>query len=300
MWKKLLLTSLTGILLSIGFKPAKANTVIENIAKTGVFNVGTPIDLVPYSYYNQDNQLTGLSIDLVKLIHQNLEKELGRKIELNFIEVTNLADAYPKMMTGEIDILCNTVFTWERDKYMDFTMRYTVSGIRLLFPKGKIPQDKTFANQKIGVSSQTFVKDVVKLAYPQASFVEISSMEDGMKALQQGEIIALAGDTVILDGLRQQIDKDGFEQFPSFEQPSLAQYGVACVVPENNSGFLNIANYTIAQMMEGYLVKDPEMGAIYQKWIGSNGVVDVFSEESIENFFRTNIMNHEQIPFPKK
>lgn len=298
MWKKLLFTSLTGLLLSVN--PAMAGTVLENISKTGVFNVGTPIDLVPYSYYNQENELTGLSIDVVKLIHQQLEQELGRKIELNFVEVNSLKDAYPKMMTGEIDILCNTVFTWERDKYMDFTMRYTVSGIRLLFPKGKTPQDTTLANQKIGIPPQTFVKDAVKLAYPQATLVEIGSMEEGMKALQEGKINAFAGDTVILDGLRQQIDKDGFEQFPPLDQESLAQYGVGCVIPENNSAFLNVANYTIARIKEGYLVGDPEMTQLVNRWMGVNGVTNVFSEEAIKLFFKSNMINYEQIPFPQK
>lgn len=300
MWKKLLLTSLTGVLLAIAPKSAIANTVVENIAKTGVFNVGTSGDLVPYSYRNADNELVGLSVDLVTLIHQQLEKELGRKIQLNFIEVNNIKEAYPKMMTGEIDIFCNIAFTWERDKYMDFTMRYSVSGIRLLFLKDKVPQDTTFANLKIGVPPQTFVRDAVKLAYPQSSFVEISSLEEGMKALKEGKINALAGDTVILDGLRQKFDKDGFEQFPPFDQLSLAQYGVGCVVPENNSGFLNIANNTIARMMEGYLVKDPQMTELFNKWMGANGVVNVFSQDAIELFFKMNMINHEQIPFPQK
>ncbi|WP_231937591.1 extracellular substrate binding-like orphan protein GrrP [Geminocystis sp. NIES-3709] len=300
MWKKLFVSSLMGLLLSTGIKPVMAGTVLENIAKSGVFNVGTPLNLVPYAYYNEENQLDGFSIDIVKLIHKQLEQELGRKIELNFVEVNSLQEGFPKMMTGEIDIACNTVFTWERDKHIDFTLRYTISGIRLLLPKGKIPSDTSFAKQKIGIPPQTFVRDAIKLAYPNAVFVEVASLQEGITALKDGKIDALGGDSILLDGLRQQVDKDGFEQFPPFTEPSLAQYGVACVVPENNSSFLNIANYSIAKMMEGYLVKDPEMTELFNKWIGANGVVDVVSEESIELFFKSNIVNHEQIPFPKQ
>ncbi|NCO76310.1 MAG: transporter substrate-binding domain-containing protein [Cyanobacteria bacterium] len=300
MLKKIFITSLMGLLLSTGVKPSIAGTVVENIAKTGTFTVATPFNTVPYSYYNPENELTGFSIDVVKLIHQQLEKELGRKIELNFVEVNSLQEAIPKMISGEADIACNAVFTWERDKYVDYTLRYTISGIRLLIPKGKIPSDSSFANKKIGIPPQTFVRDAIKLNYPNAVLVDVKSLEEGTNSLNQGKIDALAGDSILLDGFRQQVNPDGFEQFPPFAEPSLAQYGVGCIVPENNSAFLNIANYSIARMMEGYLVKDPEMTQLFQKWMGENGVVNIVSNEGVELFFKSTIINHEQIPFPKK
>jgi polar amino acid transport system substrate-binding protein len=300
MWKKIFLSSLMGLLFSMGVKPTMAGTVVENVAQSGVFTVGTPFNIVPYAYYNPENELNGFSIDIVKLIHQQLEQELGRKIELNFVELNSPQDTISKMISGEIDIACNVVFTWERDKYVDFTLRYTISGIRVLLPKGKIPSDTSFANKKMGIPPQTFVRDAIKLAYPNAVLVEVPSLEEGVTVLKDGKIDALAGDSILLDGLRQQVDRDGFEQFPPFSEPPLARYGVGCIVPQNNSTFLNIANYSIAKMMEGYLNKDPQMSQLLNKWIGPNGVVDVVSDEAIEEFFKTTIINHEQIPFPKK
>lgn len=301
MLKKLFITSFIGLLLSTGIKPTMAGTVVENIAKSGTLTVGTSFDVVPYAYINAEEKLDGFSIDVIKLIQQQLEKELGRTIQLDFVEVNSLQQAIPKMMSGEIDIACNTIFTWERDKYVDFTLRYTLSGIRLLVPKGKITDTQTsFAGKKIGIPPQTFVKDAVKLAHPNAVFVEIASIQDGVTALKDGKIDALAGDTVILDGVRQQIDPDGFEQFPSLTEKPYAQYGVACIVPENNSAFLNIANYSIAKMMEGYLVNDAEMTKLVNKWNGPEGVVNIFTDEAIKQFFQNNITNHEQISFPQK
>jgi polar amino acid transport system substrate-binding protein len=300
MLKKLLFTSLTGVLLTIGIKPSIAGTVVENVARTGFFSVGTPMNAVPYSYINADEQLDGFSIDIVKLIHQQLEQELDRNIKLDFVQVESLKGAVPKLVTGEIDIVCNTVFTWERDKAVDYTLRYTISGIRLLFPKGKIPADTSFAGTKIGIPPQTFVKDAVKLVNPNAVIVEVDSFADGATALKEGKIDALAGDTLMLDGLRQQLNPEGFEQYPPLSEDPYARFGVGCIVPQNNSTFLHIANYTIVRMMEGYLVNDPEMTAIVNKWIGENGVVSIVQPEAIKNFFLSTIYNHEQIPFPKK
>lgn len=297
MLKKVFIASLMGLVLCTGVKSVKANTVIENIAQNNTFVVGTPINAVPYSYINSSEQLDGYSIDVVKLIHQQLEKQLGKTITLSFVPINSIEETIPKIQSGEIDIACNVVFTWERDKYVDYTLRYTLSGIRLLLPKGKATN--SFAGKKIGIPSQTFVKDVVKLANPDATLVEFDSMEEGSKALTEGKIDALAGDTLLLDGLRQQLNPDGFEQYPPLSENPYAKYGVGCIVPQNNSTFLNIANYTIAKMMEGYLVGDTQMTNLVNKWVGLEGIASIVSPDAIQQFFQNTINNHEQIPFSK-
>jgi polar amino acid transport system substrate-binding protein len=300
MLKKLLITSVTGLLLTIGIKPTMASTVVEKAARSGFITVGVPMNAVPYSYINADEQLDGFSIDIIKLIHKQLEEELDRGIQLDFVPVESLKEGVPKLLTGEIDMVCNTVFTWQRDKYVDYTLRYTISGIRLLFPKGKIPADTSLRNTKIGIPPQTFVSDAIKLAHPNATFVEVASFDEGATALKEGKIDALAGDTMMLDGLRQQINPNGFEQYPALSEEPYAKFGVGCIVSQNNSVFLDIANFTIARMMEGYLVNDPEMTTLVNKWVGENGVVSVVSPEALKNFFQSTINNHEQIPFPKQ
>ncbi|MGI0479566.1 extracellular substrate binding-like orphan protein GrrP [Geminocystis sp. CENA526] len=299
MFKKILFTFVTGVLLTIGIKPSMASTVIEKVARSGFMTVGVPMNAVPYSYINAEDQLDGFSIDLVKLIHQQLEEELDRNIKLDFVQVESIRDGVPKLLTGEIDMVCNTVFTWQRDRYVDYTLRYTVSGIRLLFPKGKIPADTSMTGMKIGIPPQTFVSDAVKLAHPNATFVDVATFDDGGTALKEGTIDALAGDTMMLDGLRQQINPDGFEQYPPLSETPYARFGVGCIVAPNNSTFLDVANFTIARMMEGYLVNDPEMTALVNKWMGENGVVSIVSPEAIKSFFENTINNHEQIPFGK-
>ncbi len=104
MFKNLFLTLLTSIFLMIGIKPILADTIIENLALKGTLNVGTSFDLVPYAYVNPEGELEGYSIDLVKLIKAELEQELGKEIELNFIEVNGIREVIPKMITQEIDI----------------------------------------------------------------------------------------------------------------------------------------------------------------------------------------------------
>lgn len=298
MFKNLLLTLLTGVLLVIGIKPTLANTIIENVATTGTLTVGTSFDLVPYAYVNPQGELEGYSIDVVKLIKAELEKELGKKIELNFVEANSIQEIIPKMLTQEIDIACNMLFTWKRDEYVDYTVRYSLSGIRLLVPKGSIKnQNVSLKGKKIGIPPLTFVEDAVKLAHPDAEYIKMESIQDGAMALKEGKIDALAGDVVILDGIRQEVNPDGLEFFPSFSESPYARYGIACIVPDNNSKFLNIADRTIIRMMEGYIIKVPEYVQMMNKWVGKDGISSVITEEDVEQFFQNTIINYEQIPF---
>ena len=75
---------LGNLLLFAGAKASLAGTVLENIARSGKFNVGKSFQLIPYPYFNDKDEHVGYSIDIIKLIQDSLEKELGRSIELNF------------------------------------------------------------------------------------------------------------------------------------------------------------------------------------------------------------------------
>ena len=295
MLRKIPITLLSTLLLIFGVQPVRADTVLESVARTGKLVVGTSFDIVPYAYYNQEEELDGYSIDIVKLIQKQLEQELGKTIEVNFVETNNITEALPKLASGEIDLACNSIFTWERDRHVDFTIRYSLSGIRLLVPAGNASD--SFANKKIGVPPATFVQDAMKLAYPQATLVSMTTLAEGVEALKAGQVDALAGDSVILDGVRQQIATDDYKIVPQLPEKPYARYGIACMVRENNSGFLHIANYAIAKMMEGYLVGDQQSLDMVNKWFGPEGVIEIIDPTLIKDFYEYTIINHEQIPF---
>ena len=290
-----LIALLGNVLLLAGAKPAAAGTVLENIARSGQVTVGTSFDLVPYSYYNEDDEHVGYSVDIVNLIRDALEEELGRSIELQFIEINSVAEAFPQLVSGEIDIVCNTVFTYDRDEFVDFTVRYSVSGVRLLTSADNV--GSSFAGRRIGVPRAVFVQDAIKLVHPQATLVPIDSYTEGTDALVAGSVDAIAGDSLIFDGLRQQIGPDRYVITPSISDAPYARYGVGCMVPENNSAFLNIANKAILTMMEGYIVGDQRYTDLVGAWVGPDGVIEVEDTERIKTFFENIVSLYEQIPF---
>ena len=276
-------------------KQVAAGTVLENIARTGEFNVGTSFGIVPYSYFNENDEHVGYSIDIVNLIRDALEEELGRPIALQFVEVNSVAEAFPLLLDGEIDITCNAVFTFARDEHVDFTERYAVSGIRVLTSGENA--GTSFDGRRIGIPPAVFAEAAMNLEYPQSTLVPINTIDEAIEALSSGSVDALAGDGVILDGLRQQIDPESYVFIPDRTEPPFARYGVGCMVPENNSGFLNIANKAIITMMDGYIAGEENYTNLVETWFGPDGVVEVQDTDIIKAFFETILLTYEQIPF---
>ena len=45
------------------------------------------------------------------------------------------------------------------------------------------------------------------------------------------------------------------------------------MIPENNSQFLNVVNYTLIEFMQGFLNDKPEYVTIFEQWFGPQGVL---------------------------
>lgn len=292
-FKKLYLTGLTLLLLLSGTKASFAETVMEKVSRTGVLTVGVNVNLVPYSYVNDKGELDGFSLNIVNLVKAELEKQTGKPIALEIVEADSVADRIPKILTGEIDISCDTPFTWRRDKYVDFSVSYSVSGIRLIVPNNStLGTPESLINKKIAVIPNNVNQKAIAITQPQAQLVPFNTLEEGLNALKEGKVDAVAGDGILLDGLRQQMDLANVKIVP--ESP-YASYGISCMVGQHDPTFLRLINYTIVKLMEGYLAGDKEAVAIINRWVGKDGVVNI-DEKAIRDFFNFTLITHEQIP----
>jgi polar amino acid transport system substrate-binding protein len=275
--------------------PVWAETVIEKVARTGVLTVGTRIDTVPYAYVNDRQELVGYSIDVLNLIKQQLEEQLGKEITLQIVVEEEFTDRIPQIVNREVDISCQTAFTWERDRLVDFSLSYSISGIRLLVPRdSKLDgSPDSLIGKRIGIAPNNVAEATMKLVQPQATLVPVQDVEDGFKSLDEGKIDALAGDTVILAGTALKRNPDNYRLTPT-EDP-YARYGIACMVPENDSSFLDLVNYSIVKLMQGYLTGEKRSVEMVNRSFGPEGLVPL-PPELIRDFFQTIIITREQIP----
>lgn len=97
----------------------------DTIKEAGVLKVATPGTLYPTSFYNDDKELIGYEIDMMK----EIGKRLG--VEIEFVEI-GVAEAFTSVDSGKVDIAVNNFDkTPERLEKYNFseTYKYSVGGM---------------------------------------------------------------------------------------------------------------------------------------------------------------------------
>ncbi|MFM7475379.1 MAG: extracellular substrate binding-like orphan protein GrrP [Microcystis aeruginosa] len=293
MKKILQLVGLGCILPMFLASPSLAETVVEKVARTGFLTVGTRFDAIPYSYVNDKGELVGYSMDVLERIRKRLETRLGRPVTLQMIEANQPGEKINLIRSGDIDIACSTAFTWERAKVVDFSISYSISGIRILAKKGSnLSTPQSLIGKRIALIPTSAAVDVIKLVQPRATIVTTySTVEEALEALKSGKIDAIAGDSISLAGT---ILRDNPKIYEIVPEEALANFGIACMVPENNSTFLDDVNYAIVKMMQDYISNDTATVSQIDRWFGSQGMVPI-PPELLKGFFAFKVIEHAQI-----
>ncbi len=295
MVKKLTLLALTLVLTATSQTPSWAGEILEKIKQTGVITAGTRKDAIPFAYVNQEGKWVGYSLDVLDIIRKDVEQKLGKPIKLKLVEVTP-QNRFDKIRNKEIDIECaSSTFTWERDEIVDFTVSYFASGTKILRKKGSnLGSIDSLAGRRIGVIPTTTNEQAIKLQQPAAQIIPIKDRHEGLAKLKKGQIDAIAGDGIVLQGLRLENDNgDRFEVVPEFPYVYEAY---ACMVPEDESRWRGMVNYSLVKFMEGIISDQPQQVAIYEKWFGEDTGVTPYSREAINDYFQGIVDGYEWIP----
>ena len=283
-FSKLWLYGITLLSTVLTTQIATAETVMEKVARTGVLTAGTSKDALPFAYADDEGQLVGYSVDMLTLIQQQLEKELGRKIELKLVALEP-QERIPQLVNNDVDIVCDaSSFTWNRDQKIDFSVSYGITGTRLLVnQKDYLTISRSLVGKRIGVLPGTTNELAIKRAEPRVEIVPIRDRAAGHSALEQGEIDAFADDGILLESWLQTINNS--EDFTIAGYYS--QEGIACMIPEDNSQFLNHVNYTLIRFMQSFLLGQPESLLVFERWFGFQGIVPL--TEDLRNLMLENM-----------
>jgi len=293
MLKKLTIPLLSVALTLAAAQASLAETVMEKVARTGVLTVGADLNAIPYSYINDKEELDGYTVGMLDLVREALSQKLGKPVKVEYVTVGDIKDRITKLLTYEADMVCDTAFTWTRDQFVDFSVAYGVSEVRLLVPKNSsLGSPASLEGKRIGVLPMSVSEKAVKLAQPKATLVPFNTFEEAVLALQSGKVDGVAGDSVLLDGLRQKV---GFADSQLVPENPYARYGGACMMRQYDPSFVRLVNFTIVKMMESYLAGDPTTTAMMNRWFGPDGVVRV-DPQDIRMFFGYTVTSYEPIP----
>lgn len=250
---------------------ASAHSVMERVVKTGVLTVGTSKDAFPFAYRDKSGKLSGYSIDMLTLIQKQVEKKLNRSVKLELVAL-DPADRIPKLRSGAVDIVCDAAsFTWERDREVDFTVSYATTGTQLLTKKGTRSWNATsLAGKKIGALAGTTNEQAMRQVQPKAIIVIVKDRAEGYRLLRESRIDAFADDGILLDAWLQR--KSNRQEF-SIISTLFSKEGIACMVPENNSNFLDTANYALIRFMQGFVRGKQPYIQTFDRWFGSQSAL---------------------------
>jgi polar amino acid transport system substrate-binding protein len=269
-YKALLVASGVGFTL-LSSVPAIAHSVLEKVVTTGTLTAGTSKDAFPFAYQDKNGRLTGYSIDILGQIQKQVEKAVKRPVKLELIALAP-SERIPKLRSGAVDIVCDAAsFTWGRDQDVDFTVSYSATGTQLLTRKGTQSWEATaLAGRKIAALPGTTNEQAIRRAQPKAQIILVKDRAEDYKELQTAKIDAFADDGVLLEGWLQRTPNRQEFQIAS---PVFSKEGIACMVPENNSTFLDSANYALIRFMQGFLKGRQPYVQIFDRWFGPQSVL---------------------------
>jgi len=275
--KKCFLVVLTVTFLSLSFvhlEQARAERVLERIAKAGEVRMGFREGSIPFGYKNAQGQWVGFSIDMGQEIVAALQKTLGKPIRLVKIPV-NPKNRIQMVVDNTVDIsIGSATITIEREKKVDFSHPYFLTGARLLVTaqspiRNFIPD---LADKRVGVVRGA-TGNIVAIDWlnssgriqPKCQKVLFDEHNQGFKALQQGEINAYCTDECILAGMKaKSSDPRAWKivgQYLTYEPYSM-------MLPQNQSEWRDFVNAVLVN-----LIKSRRFEKIYEKWFGAYGEV---------------------------
>ena len=283
MKKTVAIAILSSLLTAIAPSVALAETVLERVERIGALRVGARTDAYPLEYIDGNSQWDGYSVDLLRLIRQEVQRKVGRNVEMQFGIAT--PDNQISLITrGTVDIICGpTSYTWNREQYVDFSISYFITGTRLLVnANSPLGAPETLVGKRIGVIPGTTNSETIGLVQPQVTLVTVADRQSGLAALRQGRIDGLASDGILLEGLRlQQADAQQLKVVPDVPY-YLESY--ACMLPENDSEFRDLVDFTLTKFMYEVTTNNRLYTAILDRWFGPGGVIPLPRELVMEYF----------------
>jgi glutamate/aspartate transport system substrate-binding protein len=237
---------------------------LKKIKDTGTITLGHRESSIPFSYYDDKQQVIGYAIDLCARIVDSIKAELkmpSLQVKLNPV---NPSTRIPLMANGTIDLECgSTTNNLERQKQVAFTITHFVTANRLVAKKAS--NIKSIDDMKgktiVSTSGTTNIKQINELNGQRNLGMNILTAKDHAEAflmVETGRAVAFAMDDILLYSLVATSKTPGDYAITS-EALSVEPYGI--MLRRDDPAFKKVVDNAMAQVF-----KSGEIQKIYGKW----------------------------------
>jgi glutamate/aspartate transport system substrate-binding protein len=251
---------------ALGFTAAAAaqESTLKKIKDSGSITIGHRDASIPFSYYDDKQQVVGYAVDLCLRIVDAVKTELKLpKLETKYQLVTS-ANRIPLMANGTIDLECgSTTNNLERQKQVWFTITHFVTANRWVAKKSA--KLKKLADLKgktiVSTAGTTNIKQITEINGQQNLGMNIISANGHPEAFQMvetGRAVAFVMDDILLYSLAAQ-SRNPKDYEISADALSVEPYGI--MLRKDDNEFKKVVDAAMTN-----IYKSGQINAIYDKW----------------------------------
>ena len=260
---------LLSVLLACSFVAATASAAeltgaLKKIKDNGSISLGHRESSIPFSYYDDKQQVIGYSHEFMLKAVDAIKAELKLpSLQVRTVPVTS-QNRIPLIQNGTIDIECgSTTNNTERQKQVSFSNTIFVIGTRILVKADSGVKDfADLAGKNVvttaGTTSERLLRKMNEDKKMGMSIISAKDHGESFLTLETGRAVAFMMDDALLYGELAKAKKPGEWMVVGTPQ-SREAYG--CMLPKDDAAFKKVVDAAIAKVMTS-----GEAEKIYTKW----------------------------------
>jgi glutamate/aspartate transport system substrate-binding protein len=237
---------------------------LKKIKDSGVITLGHRESSIPFSYYDDKQQVVGYSQELMLKVVDAIKAELKlAKLDVKLMPVTS-DNRITLVQNGVVDLECgSTTNTTERQKQVSFSNSIFVVGTRLMTRKNSGIKDfpdlagKTVVTTA-GTTSERMLRKMNETNHMKMKIVSAKDHGEAFLTLESGRAVAFVMDEVLLYGELAKA-KNPSDWAVLGTPQSLEAYG--CMMRKDDLAFKKVVDGALAKVMTS-----GEADKIYAKW----------------------------------
>jgi glutamate/aspartate transport system substrate-binding protein len=248
----------------LAFQAAAQEGTLKKIKDGGSITIGHRDASIPFSYYDDKQQVIGYAVDLCARIVEAVKTELKLpNLKVNYQLVTS-ANRIPLMANGTIDLECgSTTNNLERQKLVAFTITHFVTANRWVAKRsakvGKLEDLK--GKTIVSTAGTTNIKQITEINGERKLGMNIISANGHPEAFQMvetGRAVAFVMDDILLYSLAAQ-SRSPKDYAISADALSVEPYGI--MLRRDDPAFKKVVDNAMIQTY-----KSGAINGIYDKW----------------------------------